>query len=96
MFKVIVSPQAWDEFFEIFDFIAVSDGGVAASFCDGILDHIDLLSRFPQMGVASGKRPGIRSVLHTPIRIYYRVDEARQGVEVIHIWHTARQKPHDI
>ncbi len=70
MFKVIVSPEAWEEFFEIFDFIAVSDRAVAASFCDGILDHIDLLSRFPH--------------------------EARQGVEVIPIWHTARQKPLDV
>jgi hypothetical protein len=45
-------------------------------------------NRFPSQQIR-----GMRSVLHTPIRIYYRVDEIRECVEVIHVWHTARKQP---
>jgi len=28
--------------------------------------------------------PGVRQLVHTPVLIYYRVDEARKLVEVLH------------
>jgi len=93
VFKVVVSPRAWEDFFEIFEYIARDDRNAAARFCDGLLNHIELLGTFPHIGVSSTQARGVRSVLHTPIRIYYRVDENRQAVEVIHFWHTARQPP---
>jgi plasmid stabilization system protein ParE len=89
--KVIVSPRAWDDFFQIFEYIAQDSPGAAARFCDGILDHIDTLATFPHLGAPAAKRPGLRSVLHTPIRIYYRVDEDRQCIEIVHFWHTSRR-----
>ena len=64
MFKVIVSPRAWDDF-----------------------------GTYPHIGVISAQRPTVRSVLHTPVRIYYRIDEVRECVEIIHFWHTARRQP---
>lgn len=93
MFKVIVSPQAWGDFFQIYDYIAAENPGAAGRFCEALLNHIELLSTFPHIGTASTKFKGVRSVLHTPVRIYYRVDELRQSVEIIHFWHTARRSP---
>lgn len=62
-------------------------------FCDALLDHADLLATFPHLGIVAGKSRGVRCILHTPVRIYYRVDDVRQCVEVIHFWHAARQQP---
>ena len=93
MFKVIVSPRAWDDFFEIFEYISRDKRDSAARFCDALLNHVDLLGTFPHIGIVSAKRPNVRSVLHTPVRIYYRIDESRECVEIIHFWHTARNHP---
>lgn len=92
MFKVIVSPKAWEDFFQIHDFIAGDDPAAAARFCEGLLNHIEGLATFPHIGIAT-RLSGVRSVLHTPVRIYYRVDERRECVEIIHFWHTARRNP---
>jgi plasmid stabilization system protein ParE len=93
VFKVIVSPLAWDDFFEIFEYIARDNRDAAARFCGALLAHADLLATFPHLGIVAGKSRGVRCILHTPVRIYYRVDDVRQCVEVIHFWHAARQQP---
>jgi plasmid stabilization system protein ParE len=89
VFKVIVSPRAWDDFFEIFDHISRDNRFAAARFCDALLNHVDLLGTFPHIGVVSVQRPNVRSVLHTPVRL----DDSRESVEIIHFWHTARRNP---
>jgi plasmid stabilization system protein ParE len=93
LFKVIVSPRAWYDFFDIFEYIAADNRDAAARFCDSLLNHADLLATFPHLGVALMGRRGVRSLLHTPVRIYYRVDDLRQSIEIIHIWHSARRQP---
>jgi len=37
--------------------------------------------------------PGVRQLVHTPILIYYRVDEARKLVEVLHFRHGSPRQP---
>lgn len=96
MYKVIVSPGAWDDFFEIFEYIAADSRDAAAKFCDALLNHVDLLAEFPHIGIPSARVRGVRSMLHTPVRVYYRTDERRQCVEILHFWHTARSAPTDV
>ena len=93
MYKVIVAPRAWEDFFEIFEFISLDKPDAAAGFCDSLLSHVEILATFPHLGVTSSRRKDVRSILHTPVRIYYRLDETRDLVEVVHFWHTARQRP---
>ena len=50
MYKIIVSPQAWEDFFEIFEYIAQDKREAARRFCDALPDHVDLLSTFPHLG----------------------------------------------
>jgi plasmid stabilization system protein ParE len=80
VFKVIVSPRAWDDFFEIFDYISRDNRDAAERFCDALLNHVDLLGTFPHIGVVSAQRPNVRSVLHTPVRIYYRIDDSASAL----------------
>ncbi len=69
MFKVIVSPRAWRDFFEIFDYIQQDSPEAAARFCGALLDHTDLLATFPHIGAPVAEFAHVRSILHTPIRI---------------------------
>jgi plasmid stabilization system protein ParE len=96
VFKVIVSPRAWQDFFEIFDYIHQDNPEAAAGFCNTLLDHVELLATFPRLGTILSKRPGVRKVLHSPVRIYYQINEARESVEILHFWHAARREPEDL
>jgi plasmid stabilization system protein ParE len=35
----------------------------------------------------------VRKIVHSPIRIYYRLDEDRNMVEILHFWHGSRRNP---
>jgi plasmid stabilization system protein ParE len=47
----------------------------AEQFGVALLDHVELLKRFPLMGTMVLNRPGVRRLVHTPILIYYSVDQ---------------------
>jgi hypothetical protein len=32
-------------------------------------------------------------MLHSPVRVYYRLREDRKYIEVLHFWHAARRDP---
>jgi plasmid stabilization system protein ParE len=95
VFKVIVSRRAWNDFFAIFDYIDRDDPAAASRFGAALLSQIELLAIFPHIGVLIDRQKGVRKLLHTPIRIYYRVDTDTKTVEVLHFWHAARQEPDD-
>ena len=56
----------------------------AERFGDAILNHIELLRSFPYVGSLVKGRPGVRQLVHTPILIYYRVNESPNFVEILH------------
>jgi plasmid stabilization system protein ParE len=45
-----------------------------------LLDHIELLARFPRMGSAIQKRPRVRKLVHSPFLIYYRMDDDKRMI----------------
>jgi plasmid stabilization system protein ParE len=96
VFKVVVSPRAWNDFFAIFDYIDKDNPTAASGFGAALLQQIELLAIFPHIGTLVPKRPGIRKILHTPIRIYYRVNNDARTVEILHFWHAARREPDDL
>ena len=51
------------------------------------------LKNFPYIGSQVDRRPGVRQLVHTPILIYYRVNEVANFVEILHFWHGARRHP---
>jgi plasmid stabilization system protein ParE len=86
-------PARVGRFFDIFEYISRDNRDAAERFCNALLNHVDILGTFPHIGVISAQRLNVRSVLHTPVRIYYRIDESREYVEIIHFGHTARRHP---
>ena len=61
----------------------------------GILDHVRILATFPFIGPAypRGARGPLREIVYRNYRIFYDVPEAERRVEILHVWHGARDEP---
>lgn len=92
-YKVYFSDDALRDFDESLEFIRQDKRAAAEKFANALLNHVYLLASFPHMGAPVAGRPGVRNLLHTPIRIYYRIDEDKKSVEIIHLWHGSRRPP---
>ena len=93
-FKVIWSDAAAAELEDICFYIAQDDPEAALRVARGIVGHTDLLSSFPFIGPAypGGSRGTLRLIVYRSYRILYDVNESREGVEILHIWHGARDE----
>jgi plasmid stabilization system protein ParE len=90
-FQVRITEAALADFEEILAYSWANFPVTAQRFGNAILDHIDLLKSFPYIGSPVPGRPGVRELVHTPILIYYRVNEAPKFVEILHFRHSSRQ-----
>jgi plasmid stabilization system protein ParE len=73
--------------------IAEDDSSAASRFVGALLDHVDLLGRFPRMGNTIRKRSRVRRLVHSPILAYYQIHEERRLVGVLHFRHGSRKPP---
>jgi plasmid stabilization system protein ParE len=87
------TKKALNDLDEIIGRIAEDDDEAASRFGGSLLDHVDLLARFPRMGALIRKRRNVRKLVHSPILIYYRISENKHLVEIIHLRHGARRPP---
>lgn len=92
-YRLLFSQRALNDLAEIVGYIAEDDTEAASRFGNALLDHVDLLSRFPRMGDAIRKRARVRKLLHSPILVYYLVREDKRTVEVLHLRHASRKSP---
>jgi plasmid stabilization system protein ParE len=95
-FRLQYTQRSLDDLAEIIRHIAQDDAEAASRFGNSLLDHVDLLVRFPRMGSVLGKRPSVRKLLHSPILVYYRLDEDKRLIEVLHFRHGARRPPQNL
>ncbi len=89
--RVLFTQTALSDLSEIVATIALDDADAASRFGEALLDHVDLLGRFPHMGNAIRKRSRVRKLVHSPILIYYQVHERNCLVEVLHFRHGSRE-----
>jgi len=94
-FEVIWSDTAIADLQDICSYIARHDPQAAHRLGRGILDHARTLGSFPFIGPAypRGARGPLRVIVFRSYRIFYDVAEASQTVEILHIWHGAREEP---
>lgn len=71
-----IHTRGVDDLAEIIGHIASDDSDAASHFGSNLLDHLDLLARFPPMGANVPKRRGVRKLFHSPLLIY-RINEAK-------------------
>ena len=71
-YRVVYTQKALRDLEEIVGHIAADDSHYYASrFGNSLLDHVDLLSRFPD-GSTIPRRKGVRKIVHSPMLIYYQ------------------------
>lgn len=92
-FHVLFTQRALNDLAEIVGHIAEDDADAASRFGNTLLDHVELLSRFPPMGSAIRKRVRVRKLSHTPVLVYYQTREDKRVVEVLHFRHASRKPP---
>jgi len=76
--------RALNDLAEIIGHIAEDDAEAATRFGNSLLDHLDLLTRFPCMGGVIRKRAHVRKLVHSPILVYYTLQELERRIEVLH------------
>ena len=92
-YRLTYTQKALNELAEIVSYIAEDNPEAAAHFGRSLLEHVELLTRFPRMGGSVKKRPQIRKLVHSPILIYYQIHEESRFIQVLHLRHGTRKPP---
>ena len=92
-YKILYTGEALADLEVILEYIRIDSPTAAERFGTALLNHIELLQNFPRPGVPVPKRSGVRKLLHSPIRVYYLFHEDSGLIEILHLWHGARQDP---
>ncbi|HTA60663.1 MAG TPA: type II toxin-antitoxin system RelE/ParE family toxin [Candidatus Baltobacteraceae bacterium] len=92
-YRLLFTQRALADLAELISHIAEDDGEAAARFGSSLLDHVELLSRFPRMGGVIRKRARVRKLAHSPVVVYYQLREDKHVVEILHIRHASRKAP---
>lgn len=92
-YRLFYTQRALNDLAEIVGHIAEDDADAASRFGSSLLDHVELLTRFPRMGSIIRKRPRVRKLVHSPFLIYYRLDDDKRMIEILHLRHGARKPP---
>lgn len=92
-YTILFTEDALVDLEIILDYIRADNPDAANRFGAALLKRVEILQTFPRIGVPVQTRPGIRKLLHTPIRVYYRVREDPGLIEILHFWHVARTRP---
>jgi plasmid stabilization system protein ParE len=68
-YKILFTEDALVDLEIILDYIRADNPDAANEFGTALLNHVGLLQAFPRIGAPVPRRPGIRKLLHTPIRV---------------------------
>jgi plasmid stabilization system protein ParE len=91
-YRLFYSQRSLNDIGKILGYIAEKDAAAASRFGASLLDHIHLLARFPRLGGVIRKRSRVRKLLHSPLLVYYRIEEDKRLIEIVHVRHGARRE----
>jgi toxin ParE1/3/4 len=94
-FELSWTEPAADELEAIGDYIGQHSPAAAERTITAILNRVELLKTVPLMGRVYSKDPSgrTREVICGNYRIFYRVLEDAGRVEILTVWHSARDEP---
>ena len=94
-FQIVWSDAAIGDLRGVCSFIAEHNPDAALRMGRRILEHVQILSEFPLIGPSypRGSRGPLREIVCRPYRIFYDVSEDLRRVEILHVWHGAREEP---
>ncbi len=91
--RLLFTQRALKDLAEIIGRIAEDDAEVAERFGNSLLDHIELLTKFPRIGNRVRERSRVRKLIHSPVVVYYQLREDKHLVEIVHLRHASRKPP---
>jgi len=90
-YKVILSDLFISDLREIVEYLKVrASEEVAFRIGNELVSRALEVGRNPFVGQLVRERPGARKILRYSYRIYYDVNEEQRVVEILRIWHGAR------
>lgn len=89
-FKILYTEPALADLETVMRWSWEKHPGASERFADSLLNHVDLLGNFPYLGARVKGFPGVRQIVHSPVQVYYRIDEEKAVIQILHIWHEAR------
>lgn len=92
-YKILFTEDALDDLEDLLDYIRADNEAAAEMLGTALLKHVELLQDFPRICTPVHRRPNVRKVIHSPVRIYYRLHERKNLIEVLHFWHGAKRGP---
>jgi len=92
-FKILYHEDALTDLEAIFEWSRVKHPETTERFANDLFNHLDLLASFPFMGASLKGRRKTRRLVHSPLYVYYRIDELRGAIEILHIRHNSRRPP---
>jgi toxin ParE1/3/4 len=94
-FQIVWSQAAVEDLRQIVQFIASDDPTAAAHLAERILSRIEQAAEFPfsSRAVPEKAEDSIREAILRPYRIIYQVEDRRNAIHSIRIWHAARGVP---
>jgi plasmid stabilization system protein ParE len=92
-FRIRYHEDALIDLEAIFDRSREKHPETTEQFASGLFNYLDLLQASPYIGTKVRGQPEIRQLLYSPLYVYYRVDEDRRAIEILHFWHAARRPP---
>lgn len=94
-YKLIWSPVSRDDLRDILSFISRDSHHRAEAFGYRLITETDKLQMFPEIGrvVPEYNIATIREIIVRSYRIVYRVDRQKELVEIVRVWHAARDTP---
>lgn len=95
--KVVWTDPAIHELRDAVAYIAQDDPAAARVVGEDIIKTVELLQKFPLIGPVYSRSGGrVREVLCWNHRIFYRVTSEKRLVEILTIWHGARDEPSNL
>jgi toxin ParE1/3/4 len=90
MVPVTYAPEAERDLEAITAYIAKDNPTAAEQFGFRLIERAELLGMFPKLGRPVFEKQGVRFLLETPVKIYYRLSPSNGSVEILRFWHSSR------
>ena len=91
-FRVEITDPAIDDLAEIVSYILKAIRMAASGLGNHLHDAALSLGQTPHKGSSYRHIGNVRKLTVRPFKIFYRVNKARQSVEILHFWHSARRE----
>ena len=75
--------------------VAIEDLRAAVQVGEELIHHAEILRSFPRIGpiYRRAQDPGVRHIISGSYHIFYAVVGSPPVVNILHVWHGARQDP---